>query len=318
MASIASLFAAVLPMTSYLFLIWWMDKNEREPLLFLLLHFIWGALGATLLAVGGNIFLSYLLGVSDVGANGSSLIQTVIFAPISEEAAKGIFLLYTLNSKKFDNITDGLVYGGAIGLGFGMTENFIYFIAYGDTLHSWIQLVLIRSLFSAVMHMISTATLGAFLAMAKFSLSRLRIILPVAGLILAMTIHFIWNSTVSFENYILFGFLFMIILISFFFSVFRLTINNEKKIIEKELEEESILNLIPRAHIKILSTHLRFRRGWIDERIRKLYISCTVKLAFRKNQIKNSSGSSREYYESEIKQLRGLINSMLRNNSSAI
>ena len=86
----------------------------------------------------------------------------IVVAPIVEEITKGLFLLITITNKKFDNITDGIVYGGAIGLGFGMTENFLYFVSYGESISNWIMLVIVRSLFSAVMHCVSTATLGRF------------------------------------------------------------------------------------------------------------------------------------------------------------
>ena len=94
--------------------------------------------------------------------------QWAVVAPFVEEITKGAFLLFTIRSNKFDNITDGIVYGGAIGLGFGMTENFLYFILYGNTLVNWITIVIIRTLFSAVMHCVATATFGAFLAYSKY------------------------------------------------------------------------------------------------------------------------------------------------------
>jgi hypothetical protein len=240
----------------------------------------------------------------------------MIFAPFSEEIAKGSFLLYSINSKKFDNITDGLVYGGAIGLGFGMTENFVYFLTYGDSVSSWMQIVIIRSLFSAVMHCISTATFGAFLAIAKFQLSVKKNILPIIGILLAILIHFTWNSSVSFEGTFFYGFLFMLILILAFVFLFRVTLNNEKKIIEKELLEESELNLIPVSHVKILSSHLRFRSGWIDERIRKQYVGNAIRLAFRKNQFRKIENSQDEFYSSDIENIRGLIRTILSNNFS--
>ena len=72
-------------------------------------------------------------------------VDTIYIAPFVEESTKGIFLLILATSKKFDNVTDGLVYGGAIGLGFGMTENLLYFLSYGKTLHELLSLVVIRS-----------------------------------------------------------------------------------------------------------------------------------------------------------------------------
>ena len=315
MPILASLFAALIPMFIYLALIWWMDKYDREPFSFLFIHFLWGALGAVIIGIAGSMILSTFTGLTGTESKSSSLIQTIFFAPFSEEIAKGVFLLYSVNSKKFDNITDGIVYGAAIGLGFGMTENFIYFLTYGDTLSSWIQLVLIRSLFSAVMHCISTASFGAFLAIAKFSSPAGKKIFPFAGLTIAMLIHFLWNATISFETTFFYGFIFMIFLVLIFFFVFKLSIRNEKQIIEYELLEESNDGLIPEEHIKILSSHLRFRKGWIDERIRKLYTRYAIRLAFDKNQFRNVKDASKNYYEIEIEKDRQVVRSLLTNNT---
>ncbi len=314
MSLISSFIAAILPMLFYLIVLWRMDKYDREPLLFVLAHFLWGAFGAIILGISGSLLLGSLTGIIGPTSNISKLIQTIIFAPLSEEIAKGAFLLYSINSKKFDNITDGLLYGGVIGLGFGMTENFLYFLTYGNTPLNWLYLVVIRSLFSALMHCISTGTLGAFLALAKFSSNFGKNTLPLAGLFTAIFIHFMWNTTVSFSDTFLFGFLYMIFLILFFIFVFRLSVNNEKKIIERELLEESMLGLIPKEHIKILSSHLRFRSGWIDERIRKLYSRFAIRLAFNKNLFKKAKDLNKLYYSSEIEKNREAVRSLLSNN----
>ncbi len=314
MPIIVSLFAAIVPMLIYLLLIWWMDKYDREPMLFVFFHFLWGAFGATILGISGSIILASLTGMLGEASYSSSLMQTIIFAPFSEEVAKGSFLLFTINSRKFDNITDGLVYGSAIGLGFGMTENFIYFLTYGNSPESWFQIVVIRSLFSALMHCVSTGSFGALIAISKFSSSSMKNILPFLGLTLAIFIHFSWNVLVSFQNTFFYGFLFMFLLLLFFFSVFKLSIKNEKRIIEQELLEESRMNLIPATHIKILSSHLRFRRGWVNENIRIIYSRFAIRLAFSKNQYRRVKDSSKDYYALEIEKNREAVRSLLSTN----
>jgi RsiW-degrading membrane proteinase PrsW (M82 family) len=81
------------------------------------------------------------------------------------------------------------------------------------------------------MHCISTATFGAMLGLAKFSLNKFRSLFPVLGLLLAMFYHFLWNASVSFPNTFLYGFLFMILLILTFMTVFKLSLAHERKII---------------------------------------------------------------------------------------
>lgn len=306
-----SFLAAAIPMLSYLLLIWKMDKYDREPMQFVLLHFLWGAIGAIMLSIIGTIVFGGITSVAFGDFNPDSIYHTIFTAPFVEEIAKGIFLIFTVNSIKFDNITDGLVYGGAIGLGFGMTENFMYFISYGDTLSAWIFLVILRSGFSAVMHCISTAILGAFLGMAKFSLSPFKKILPIFGLIVAIVIHFLWNLSVSFDETYLFGIIFMLLLIITFLVFFKYSIKKEAEIIENELSEESLLNHFPAQHIKIISSDLRFRKGWVDESIRKHYFRTVIGLAFNKMQSRNTSGLQKQYYDYEINRKRELIKEYL-------
>ncbi len=307
-----SLLAAIIPMFFYLLLIWKMDKHEREPLFFVIIHFLWGAFGAIVLGVAGHLLLLTFTGLAGNSSPTSEIIQTTIFAPFSEEIAKGLFLLWSVNSSKFDNITDGLVYGAAIGLGFGMTENFIYFVFYSDTIFPWVFIVLVRSLFSAVMHCIATATFGAFLAMAKLSKPFAKSVLPLIGLSLAMFFHFVWNLLVSVEGASLFGFLFMIFLIAFFILIFKLSVNNEMQIIEYELNEEALLGFFPSNHVRIISSNLRFRKGWIDEKIRALYSRTAIHLAFSKMKMKRSSEEYlHQRYLNEIKGHREIIRSLL-------
>ncbi len=312
MSITASLLASVIPMLAYLIIIWRMDKYEREPLTSVILHFLWGAFGAIFFAIAGSTFLVSFFGIDKFDKDAVLIFQAVIFAPFSEEIAKGSFLLKTVSDKKFDNITDGLVYGGAIGLGFGMTENFVYYLSYGTNFNTWLYLVIIRSGFSAVMHCISTATLGAFLAFAKFSNNPFKVLLPVLGFGTAMIIHAMWNLSVSFTATYLFGMLFIFFLIVFFFTLFRYSVKKERKIIVEELSEEVYSNLIPHAHIPILSSKLRLRKGWVDERIRKLYVKAAIKLAFRKSQSKLTKGYKKLFYDHEIEVCRNLISNLLQ------
>jgi RsiW-degrading membrane proteinase PrsW (M82 family) len=314
MSITASFFAAVLPMTLFLSVIWLIDKYEKESLRFVAMHFIWGAVGAIILGISGSFILTFLTGLIGNTSYFGKLIETIIFAPFSEELSKGFFLLYSVNTKQFDNITDGLVYGAAIGLGFGMTENFIYFIALGTNLHSWVYMVVVRSFFSGLMHCIATGTFGAFLGKAKFSNGLVKNILPFAGLVLAMFIHFMWNISVSFAGTYFYGFLFMAVLIVFFILVFRFSLLHEQRIIEHELWEESCNGLLPKSHVKILSSNLRFRKGWITEDIRKLYTRFAVRLAFSKYQFRKCNSNMKSLIAGEIEKNREAVRSLLSNN----
>ncbi len=303
--------AAIIPMSFYLYLIWKIDKNDREPVKLVLANYLWGALGAVILAILGSLILTSFVQILIGDEFGIDIIGAVIIAPFVEEITKGCFLLITVGSRKFDNLTDGIVYGGAIGLGFAMTENFLYLISNSQNFSDWISVVVIRTLFSGVLHLVATATLGAFLGMSKFMKLPLKIILGLIGLSLAMLIHALWNLFVSFEFTVFLGFVFLIASVIIFFTIFKLSLNNERRMIYNELYEESEIGIIPKYHLSVLSSSERDKSGWIDERIRIPYIKYATTLAFRKRQMRLSKGSSRIFYQAEVESYKNQISNLL-------
>lgn len=313
MLFIASFFAAIIPMFTYLLIIWRIDRYDREPLSLVLINYLYGAVGAIVIAVLGSGLFSLLLSGFINDTRTISRLETILIAPLVEETTKGFFLFLMVANKKFDNMTDGIVYGGAIGLGFGMTENFFYFIFYTQTLSDWLSIVIIRTLFSGVMHCVSTGTLGAFLGYAKFKPKLIKITFPLYGLGIAIFIHFLWNLSVSFEATTIPGFLFMIVTIVIFITVFSISLLGEKRIIYRELLTETETGVIPNEHLFILNSGKRNTPGWIDESVRKLYIRAATALAFRKMQARNSSGLSKNYYDEDIEHYRNFIRNLLSN-----
>jgi RsiW-degrading membrane proteinase PrsW (M82 family) len=317
----ASLVAAVVPMFVYLLIIWFLDRYEREPFWFVLLNFFWGATGAVMLGIIGSIIFQLplneiLRAVADDNPNELiNLSGAVITAPLVEEFTKGLFILVVSLSKRFDGGVDGAVLGGAIGLGFGMTENFMYFLTYGTTPVTWLTLVLIRTLFSAVMHCMATATFGAFIGCAKFKPFILKVILVPIGFFLAVFLHFAWNLTVSFEDTTLFGFLFLIMYMFTLFAIFQISVYFEGKTIFRELQDEANLGLIPSDHLNYIPyVSRRFKYGWCPAGVdQKNYVKKATILAIRKNQYKNSTGSQQIGYKRDIEKLRYDIQLMFYN-----
>ncbi len=288
-----------------------MDKYECEPLSFVLLHYLWGSVGAILFSIAGNFIVTNLIELLTKSQLNTSLISNLIVAPVTEEISKVAFLILSINSKKFDNITDGLIYGGAIGLGFGMSENFFYYITFGNTTELLIILITLRTLSSSVMHCISTATFGAFLGLAKLSKRLFKIILPSIGIIASIFIHFFWNLSITNSKTFTVGFLFMFSLIFIFIYFFRCSLHKEKTMIKKELMGEYHSGLIPLEHIDIIITNQRFKNGWINENFRKKYYKLAIALAFNKLRIKNSNYKEKAYYEKEIDKKRMEIKEIL-------
>lgn len=321
MLAFASIFAAIIPMVTYLFIIWWMDRNERDPFWIVFLNFFWGATGAIILGIIGSLIFQIPLSLglwAFFGENAGGLTDlsgAVITAPLVEELTKGLFLVIISTSKRFDGVVDGVVYGGAIGLGFGMTENFLYFLAYGEEPVSWLVLVIIRTLFSAVMHCMATATLGGFIGMAKFKPAGYKLLLIPAGYIVAVFLHFSWNLTVSFESTAILGFIFLFMYFVAWIAIFQVAVYMEGKTITKELQEESASGLIPSEHMNYLPYVFRRNKyGWCPQGVnQKDYVSTAITLALRKYQVKNFKGSKRTSYEQDIEKLRYDIKMMFYN-----
>lgn len=301
MSTIASLSAAFIPMVLYLILIWKLDKYEPEPLSKVVNHFIWGALGAVLFGLILSSSFNFVAKLFISEETALSFFGAVIIAPFVEEIVKSAYLFRTYKKNYFDNLTDGLVYGGAIGLGFGMTENFLYFMVYDETFYQWLSVVITRSIFSAVMHAIATAVVGAFLSRAKFSF-RKKNFLPMLGLLIAMIIHAAWNFSLSFEFTYFLGILFMIFLILSFFGIFSLSLNNEKTILIKEFIDDEIFYPEHRGN-----SIMEINNQILNLRDRRKYLNFATKIAFRKLQARNSIGSQREFYMRDIENLRKKI-----------
>jgi RsiW-degrading membrane proteinase PrsW (M82 family) len=310
-------FFSVVPMVFYLLIIWFMDRYEREPFWLVGLHFFWGATGAIIFGIIGSIimglgvteFIYQFANKSDVNSL-NNIAGAVVVAPLVEESTKGIFVLLMSLNRNFDGPVDGAVYGGAVGLGFGMTENFLYFMSYGKTVESLLFLIIIRTLFSAVLHCCTQAVFGAAIGFAKFRSPLVKLTVIPLGLATAMFMHFVWNLTVSFNSTALLGFLFMIMAVIIIFILFQYGVYREGKIILKELSDESnTTGYIPKEHLAFLPyTSKRFKRGWLPAGInQREYVKSAIKLALRKEQVKHLKGTKLVTYQREIDVLRGKI-----------
>ncbi len=307
MLAIASLVFAIVPMGLYLWIVWLMDRYDREPIGLLLKNFFWGAFGAVFFGILFSLIFSSALGTNDFG-------DAIYIAPLVEELAKGVFLIFTARDRRFDNITDGVVYGMAIGLGFGMTENFLYFISAKDP-GDWVMRIVMRTLFTAVMHAMATGTFGAFVGFTKFHLRSLRWILRPMGIFIAMYMHYFWNFHVSINEptAALTALAFIVLSVIVIFIVFQISLSSESRLIQRELEEEATSGLIPATHLRYLPFSSKRRLiGWLPVTVnRKQYIQFTTNLAFRKYQSKHCGEKDEPSYLEEVQNLRTKIKELL-------
>ena len=127
---LASIFLGIVPMSLYAFVIWRIDRWEREPFHLIIAAFLWGAVPSIIFAIIAQNILGFPAEPSTrettlIG----ELIQASIVAPITEEIAKGfgLALIFLIFRREIDSVLDGLIYGSMIGFGFSAIEDVLYF-----------------------------------------------------------------------------------------------------------------------------------------------------------------------------------------------
>ncbi|HEU4567684.1 MAG TPA: PrsW family intramembrane metalloprotease [Marmoricola sp.] len=175
----------------------WLDRYEPEPRTLLLLGLGWGAFVATSGALVLQLFDHFAL-------DATRAFEGTVVAPLTEEAAKGLFVLLLLlfRRRELDGILDGIVYAGMVGIGFAFTENILYLTsaylgAEGGQggLAGAVQLFVWRCVFSPFAHPFFTAFTGIGIGVAVTARSHtVRFLAPVAGYAVAVVLHGVWNA----------------------------------------------------------------------------------------------------------------------------
>jgi RsiW-degrading membrane proteinase PrsW (M82 family) len=210
---------ALIQSVVFLLLIRFLDLYEREPLSILALMAVWGATGAVILSLLGNTLIGLL--VSLLSPATEVVFGAAISAPLVEETAKGmvlvvVFALSYLTARRFgglefSGVTDGIVYGAAVGLGFSFAEDIHYFLNYaaeggiGQGLDVYLRRV---DLFGTgqLGHAVYTGTFGVGLGLATWSRNWIsRIVFPFLGLGLAMFMHAVHNGLIPLVLVLRFG-----------------------------------------------------------------------------------------------------------------
>ena len=181
---------------------WWMDRFERESLFLVCFAFIWGAFGAGLLSYFWNTFFLIVLDIYQKGSYAANdMLVGVIVAPFVEEFTKGFVILILLRLNKVDNITDGILLGVIIGLGFAASENVHYAIdvVYKSSgeLAMWHNLWF-REIHTTLLHASATAVWGAMIGYSRYLKGYQRYFTLANGFVLAIVTHGFWNFLASY------------------------------------------------------------------------------------------------------------------------
>ncbi|MBU0510391.1 MAG: PrsW family intramembrane metalloprotease [Chloroflexi bacterium] len=259
MGFISSVFFGIVPMLFFAWILYWVDRYEKEPKILLGGVFLWGAM----VSAGMAFIVNTLLGVGVYLVTGSEAITDLatgaLVAPPVEETLKGlaVLLVFLIFRQEFDSVLDGIVYAGITALGFAATENIYYIYNYGFLEGGYsglLWLVFVRVVLVGWQHPFYTAFIGIGLAMARFQRKIwLKLILPIAGWGIAIFIHSMHNTIASLASGIG-GLAFGTFvdwsgwLLMFVFILWALS--REQKWIKLYLREEAARGIISPAHYK--------------------------------------------------------------------
>ncbi len=182
----------------------WLDRYEPEPVALLALAFGWGAVVATSAALAVQVLERATISLS-------SAWSAAIVAPVTEEAAKGVFvvLLLLVRRHEVDGILDGIVYAGVVAVGFAFTENILYLAsAYmggaglgPGGIGAATGTFVVRGIFSPFAHPLFTVAIGIGVGYAVVTRSGvIRWLAPVVGYGVAVGAHALWNGSAFFAG----------------------------------------------------------------------------------------------------------------------
>lgn len=304
-------------------LVWWVDRYDREPLHLVALIFLWGASAAPLLSVTVFHVIDRLLGGIAESTN-LSWIGIGLVTPMIEEIAKAVgVVLVVVFSSKFDNPTDGVVYGTAVGLGFAVSENVMYGVTAGVHLHNVAGVLLLvggRTLLSAGVHALSCATFGGILGHAVLC-GRLpgKILWATTGLLAAVLLHGSWNLALLWVGPVgengapRLWLAAMPVLYLVYVTVLALVLHSEHRIIKKQLGNEVELGLVPSWVLDVIPFYRRRIRSnwWPSRRERTVIARLLTRLAFRKHAVRNLPPGEAAIASLEIVKLRQKLRAIL-------
>ncbi|MFE0644898.1 PrsW family intramembrane metalloprotease [Streptomyces sp. NPDC058877] len=203
---------AVLPVPLLMAAFRWLDRVDPGPWKNLLFAFAWGAFAAALVAILANSFAIRWIATATADPLSADTLGATAVAPVVEESAKAaaILLLFLFRRKDFGGLVNGVVFAGFTATGFAFTENILYLgNAFGEDQEfgsSGLGSVTVATFFARIVmspfaHPLFTALTGIGFGLAALAPrgKRLRkVLLPLAGLLLAMGLHAAWNGSVAF------------------------------------------------------------------------------------------------------------------------
>ncbi len=156
------LFTAVLPIIIIAFIIYRIDRFDKEPIKLLIKIMLLGAV-----ATIPVIVIELLMSLMPIGGLVGLAYQAFIAVALTEELFKRlVVIIFAYRRPEFDEPLDGIVYCVFAALGFAAFENIMYVFSYQAVSPN---IALYRGLLSVPAHTLFAVSMGYFLSLAKYS-----------------------------------------------------------------------------------------------------------------------------------------------------
>ena len=303
----------ILQAVLYVLFIRFVDLYEREPLVYVIPVFVWGFTVAVVLSLVFNTLFTFTISAV-TSAQAATFLTSVVGAPVIEECAKGLALLITFGvaylmarrrgAVEFSGVMDGIVYGSAVGFGFAIAEDLLYYARFGP------ETFVVRRIFGGFAHAAFTSLTGIGIGLIPWMrYGILKVTVPLLGLAGAIGLHALFNLTATLFGPLAYGVMLFVVLFYFLLIVFWLAV--ERRIIRTELRDEVKGDTISQGEYELLPTYFR-RKGYYlglvlagrlsEWRRARTAHSAAVDLAFTKRLSRSSHVAPQSIRERRLRQ----------------
>jgi RsiW-degrading membrane proteinase PrsW (M82 family) len=185
---------AIIPPIALMAYVLYMDREEPEPLSYVILVMFLGAvavLPAALIEIGLQLLPIFQMG----GWAGAAINSFLVIAPTEELLKLLVVILFVWKNKNFNEENDGIVYVGTAAIGFALFENLLYVLDEG------IAVGIMRAVTSIPLHTFTGILMGYYVGIAKFAADpKTRRGKILKGLFIAYLFHAVYDTLVLSET----------------------------------------------------------------------------------------------------------------------
>lgn len=177
-----------------------------------------------------------------------------------EEVAKGLALFIVFGvgfllarrrgTLRFAGVTVGIVYGSAVGFGFSLAEDLLYYAQFGP------EVFVVRRVFGGFAHAAFTSLTGIGIGLAPWVRSWFwKLALPMLGLAGAILLHALLNFTATLYGGV--AYLILVVVLLGYATLIVGSLASQRRTIREEPREEVDRGTISETEYDILPTYFR-------------------------------------------------------------